>query len=65
MPSLWSIFLRVWKISAPQRSASRKLGSPAGMIMNSCMSRELLACAPPLITFIIGTGMRRGALPPK
>jgi hypothetical protein len=33
--------------------------------MNSCRSSELLACAPPLMTFIIGTGMRRGPLPPK
>jgi hypothetical protein len=27
------------------------------MIMNSCTSSELSACAPPLMTFIIGTGI--------
>jgi hypothetical protein len=31
------------------------------MIMNSCMSRLLLACAPPLMTFIIGTGRLHAA----
>jgi hypothetical protein len=65
IPALSSIFLSVWKISAPQRSASRNDCIPTGRIMNSCMSSGLLACAPPLITFIIGTGMRRGPLPPK
>jgi hypothetical protein len=33
--------------------------------MNSCMSRLLLACAPPLMTFIIGTGSCIAPLPPK
>ena len=33
--------------------------------MNSCRSRLLFAWAPPLITFIIGTGKRIGADPPR
>ena len=36
-----------------------------GMIMHSWMSNELLACAPPLMTFIIGTGRLIGPEPPK
>ena len=32
-------------------------GAPTGMIMNSCISTLESACLPPLITFIIGTGM--------
>ena len=38
------------------RSDSENVSNPAGMIMNSCTSRLLSACAPPLITFSIGTG---------
>ena len=45
-----------WKISAPARSASAKVGAPAGITMNSCTSTLLSACAPPLRMFIIGTG---------
>jgi hypothetical protein len=33
--------------------------------MNSCRSIELAACTPPLITFIIGTGMDMGPAPPR
>ena len=57
MPSLSIIFFSVWKISLPQRSASRNDVKPTGSTMNSWKSRLLLACAPPLITFIIGTGI--------
>jgi hypothetical protein len=32
--------------------------------MNSCRSIGLSACAPPLITFIIGTGSVRAPTPP-
>ena len=46
------------------RSASLRLGAPTGMIMNSCRSIGLSACTPPLITFIIGTGSVRAAVPP-
>ncbi len=58
-------FFSAWNTSAPQRSASRKDCAPSGTIMISCMSRLLLACAPPLITFIIGTGICIGPEPPK
>ena len=54
---------RAWKISAPQRRASEKLGTPAGMTMNSCKSTLLSACAPPFRMFIIGTG-RHMSTPP-
>src|SRR6218665_1435811 len=65
MPRSWMIFLSAWNTSAPQRSASRKFGAPTGMIMNSCKSRLLLACAPPLITFISGTGGCALPRPPR
>ena len=58
-------FFSAWNTSAPQRSASRKLGAPTGTIMNSCRSRLLSACAPPLITFIIGTGSCMRPAPPR
>ena len=54
--------LSVWNTSAPWRSASEKLLAPTGRIMNSCTSRLLSAWAPPLMTFIIGTGIS-GFLP--
>ena len=56
--------LRTWYVSAPQRSASAKLGAPTGMIMNSWKSIELSACTPPLTTFIIGTGRTWALAPP-
>src|ERR1700760_4926826 len=37
-PASCSAFLRVWNTSTPMRSASRKLGAPTGMIMNSWKS---------------------------
>src|SRR4051812_4545724 len=46
------------------RSASAKVSAPAGTIMNSCRSIEFCACAPPLMTFSIGTGNVRAASPP-
>ncbi len=51
-----SVLFSAWKTSAPIRNASEKLGAPAGTTMNSWKSTELSACAPPLSTFIIGTG---------
>ena len=45
-----------WKNSAPQRSPSENDAAPTGITMNSCSSSSLSACAPPLITFIIGVG---------
>ena len=65
MPWSCRIVLSAWKVSAPQRTASRKLGAPTGMIISSCRSSELLAWAPPLITFIIGTGSCMPPEPPK
>jgi hypothetical protein len=50
--------------AAAQGFAEARL-APTGRIMNSWMSRLLLACAPPLITFIIGTGIDIGPEPPK
>ena len=64
---LWPASLRpffsVWKISEPQRTASRSVGAPTGMIMNSWKSIGLSAWTPPLMMFIIGTGrqLRIGA----
>ena len=63
-PACFSAFFRVWKISAPVRSASEKLSAPTGMIMNSWKSIGLSACTPPLMMFIIGTGSVRAAVPP-
>ena len=57
-------FFSVWKISAPQRSASAKLGAPTGMIMNSWKSIGLSAWAPPFRMFIIGTGSVAAETPP-
>ena len=54
-----------WKISAPARSASGRVGAPTGTIMNSWRSTLLSAWAPPLSTFIIGTGSTRAASPPR
>src|SRR5437879_2901391 len=58
-PLSFSNRLSVWKISTPIRRASPKLPAPAGTSMNSWMSRPLSACAPPLTTFMSGTGRRR------
>jgi hypothetical protein len=65
MPFAAMIFRSELKTSAPQRSASRNEPMPTGTIMNSWMSRLLLACAPPLITFMSGTGICIGPAPPK
>ena len=59
----WSALRRSGSSSAcgrsPRRSAAPRgsVGAPTGRIMNSWMSRLLSACAPPLMMFIIGTGM--------
>ena len=46
------------------RSASEKDSAPAGTSMNSWKSSEFWACAPPLITFSIGTGSTCAFVPP-
>ena len=55
-PSDFSRACSAWKTSVACRSPSRNVGAPTGMIMNSCVSTEFVACAPPLRIFIIGTG---------
>ena len=54
-----------WNTSAHQRNASLKEGAPTGMIMNSCVSTVLVACAPPFRMFIMGTGRRLPFTPPR
>ena len=56
---------RAWNTSAPMRRASEKLSAPQGTTMNSWKSTLLSACAPPLSTFIIGTGSTRADSPPR
>ena len=58
-PAFLSALFSVWKISAPQRTASRKDGAPTGRIMNSWKSIGLSAWTPPLTMFIIGAGSTR------
>ena len=57
-PLLWRVSFKAWKVSAPARSASAKLGAPTGAIMNSWKSTLLSACRPPLSTLNMGTGKR-------
>jgi hypothetical protein len=64
-PRSWSVFLRLWKISAPIRRQSENDDAPAGTTMNSWKSTLLSAWAPPLSTFIIGTGSTCAASPPR
>src|ERR671915_2151841 len=64
-PRSCSVRLSAWKTSAPVRTASEKVGAPAGSTMNSWKSTLLSAWAPPLSTFIIGTGSTRAASPPR
>ncbi len=63
-PRFFSTDLSAWYTSAPQRSASLKLGAPIGATMNSWMSTAVSACAPPLRMFIIGTGRMCAFGPP-
>ena len=60
-----STFFSAWNTSAPMRSASRNDSAPTGTIMNSWKSTVLVACAPPLRMFIIGTGSMRAIGPPR
>ena len=65
IPRFLSVPLRAWKTSVPMRRPSENDGAPSGTTMNSWKSTELSACAPPLTTFIIGTGSVRAASPPR
>ncbi len=49
----------------PHRSASDSDAAPTGASMNSCSSSSLSACAPPLITFMNGTGRTCAFGPPR
>ena len=64
-PLSFSSACSAWNTSVHQRSPSRKVGAPAGMIMNSCTSTVLAAWAPPFRMFIIGTGSLLPDTPPK
>src|SRR3989449_1630518 len=64
-PFFFSRPFKVWKTSAAIRTASAKVVAPTGTIMNSWRSRLLSACAPPLITFINGTGRSQACGPPR
>ena len=64
-PRFLSTAFREWKISVPARSALENVGSPLGMIMNSWKSIGASECAPPLMTFIIGTGSTLAFGPPR
>src|SRR5215207_2181947 len=64
MPRSSSSFFSVWKTSIAILRPSEKVSAPPGTIMNSWRSSELRACAPPLITFSIGTGSTCAAVPP-
>ena len=64
-PRSWRIPLSAWKTSAPVRRPSANVGAPSGTTMNSWKSTLLSACAPPLSTFIIGTGSTWAASPPR
>ena len=64
-PRSCSVRLRLWNTSTPTRRPSEKLEAPTGTTMNSWKSTALWACAPPLSTFIIGTGSRWACSPPR
>ena len=64
-PLLFNSAASAWNTSAHQRSASLKLAAPTGIIMNSCTSTVLAACAPPFKIFIIGTGSLLPEIPPR
>ena len=56
---------RVEDLGAHAQALARSSTRRTGTIMNSWKSTLLSACAPPLSTFIIGTGSTRAASPPR
>jgi hypothetical protein len=46
------------------RRLSENVSAPTGMTMNSWKSIALSACAPPLMTFIMGSGSTQAPTPP-
>ena len=61
-PRSCSVRFSAWNTSAPMRRHSENVGAPQGTTMNSWKSTLLSAWAPPLSTFIIGTGSTRARL---
>ena len=57
--------MRLWNTSTAIRSPSPNVRAPIGTIMNSWKSTALSAWAPPLSTFIIGTGRMWALSPPR
>ena len=57
-------FLSEWNTSAPILRPSLNEGAPTGLIMNSCIAIGASECEPPLIIFIMGTGMTTAFVPP-
>ena len=64
-PRALSVFLSAWNTSVPICRPRANESAPTGTIMNSWKSTELSAWAPPLRTFIIGTGRTRADSPPR
>jgi hypothetical protein len=64
-PFFFSTDLRAWKISVMACKPSEKVSKPFGMIMNSWKSIGASECAPPLMTFAIGTGNTFAFGPPR
>ena len=56
---------RVEDLGADPQRLGERCPRPTGTTMNSCMSTLLSACAPPLRTFIIGTGRMWAPAPPR
>ena len=52
-------------LHARAQGFGERVGSPLGMIMNSWKSMGASECAPPLMTFIIGTGSTLALGPPR
>ena len=56
-PRSFRTFFSAWNTSAPIRKPSRKEVAPTGRIMNSWKAMGASLCEPPLMMFIIGTGI--------
>ena len=55
---------KAWNTSAPMRRPSLKEGAPTGRIINSWNAIGASLCEPPLMMFIIGTGITYVFVPP-
>ena len=63
-PRSFNTFFNAWNTSAPMRRPSRKEVAPTGRIMNSWKAIGASLCEPPLMIFIIGTGITYVLVPP-